>query len=436
MPDLVLDYHRLKTPIDHPDNSIPITKLYNKVGFLGLDWVIAIPNNIPFPMYSEKGIGVKLLAAVTTEPAVTLRTTTMYLDVHIRSWIYPDPYCGGLVLRYQGGTGDTYLGGYLDIAQTTKDHMIWKWVAGTWTNIAYEAVDLSAKTWYDTIFTISGSTLKSSRDGGATFPLSVTDTSITASGYAGLRHSGAPDYPAFVPISIGAPLSHISKAIAILEVSTLGNGTYEDPLRPLMSENIVEVSSLSGLPDFLYQEAKKYQILRSKGFTDEEMRLIFGYIPQHQVDLDAITWGAFEFHPDKASTVIITITGDNPYKPGAIGRQKAKAKRVIKVPKDYNEAVSLYNQLKKDYSHWLVGKDNFAYQVLGWEELDWLQNVDFYYGEFIDHKTHYDQLKKVPDWEIRNRLNELRERISKMNVLIDERDKHLRKIDEILRRGW
>jgi hypothetical protein len=114
-----------------------------------------------------------------------------------------------------------------------------------------------------------------------------------------------------------------------------------------------------------------------------------------------------------------------------------KAKRVFKVPKDYNDTVALYNnQLKKDYPHWLAGKDNFAYQALGLEELDWLQNVDFYYGELIEHKTHYDQLKQVPDWEIRNKLTELIDKISKMTVLTEERDKHIAKAREILKKGW
>jgi hypothetical protein len=27
MPDIVLDYHRLKTPIDHPDGSVSTAKL-------------------------------------------------------------------------------------------------------------------------------------------------------------------------------------------------------------------------------------------------------------------------------------------------------------------------------------------------------------------------------------------------------------------------
>jgi LmbE family N-acetylglucosaminyl deacetylase len=77
-----------------------------------------------------------------------------------------------------------------------------------------------------------------------------------------------------------------------------------------------------------------------------------------------------------------------------------------------------------------------AYQILGWEFLDWMQNVDFYYGELLEHKAHYDQLKRVDPKEIENRLKELIDKLSKVTVLTDERDKHINKAREILRRGW
>jgi len=146
--------------------------------------------------------------------------------------------------------------------------------------------------------------------------------------------------------------------------------------------------------------------------------------------------GAFELHPDKAPTIIVTITGDNPYSPGGVERQKTIAKRVFTPPKSYDEAVALHKTLAKDYPHWLAGKDNFAYQVLGLEVFDYFQNVDFYYGELLEYKTHYDQIKKVPDFEIRNRLNELVNKLSRATVLVDERDKHVAKVKEVLRRGW
>jgi hypothetical protein len=269
--------------------------------------------------------------------------------------------------------------------------------------------------------------------------LSATDTTFV-SGSFGVKSTSTYNKTIpmhwYIAIKLIVPTSPALSAQAILEVDVEGSGELEDPYGTAMSKNMVEITTLTGLPDFLYLEARRYAILKAKGFTDEEMKLLLGYVPQYQVDLDAVTWGAFEFHPDKASTVIITIIGDNPYKLGAVERQKARAKRVFRVPKSYSEVVSLYNMLKKDYPHWLAGVHNFAYQVLGYEFFDWLQNVDFYYGELVEHKTHYDQLKRVPEQEIRRRLYELEEKIKTMTVLTEERDKHLAKIREILAVGW
>jgi len=235
------------------------------------------------------------------------------------------------------------------------------------------------------------------------------------------------------------PATPSLQALAVAEFDVEGSGKPDDPFRPSLSKNLVEVSSLAGLPDFLYWEARRYEVLRSKGFTDEEMQVVFGSIPQHQVDLDSVTWGAFEFS-EKSPTNIVVVTGDNPYKQGAIQGQADFARRrgfrVFKPPKGYGDAVALYNRLRGDFPHWLAGKDNFAYQVLGWEVLDWLQSVDFYYGELLEHKTHYDQLRQVPEWEIRSRLLELKSRLERAAALHEERDKHLRKLGELLRRGW
>jgi hypothetical protein len=130
------------------------------------------------------------------------------------------------------------------------------------------------------------------------------------------------------------------------------------------------------------------------------------------------------------------VVGDNPYSLGAVERQKGKVKRWWGPPRGYNEAVELYMQLSRDFPHWLAGKDNFAYQVLGWEELGWLQNVDFYYGELVEHRTHYSQLKQVSDDEIRGRIEELIGKLSSMGVLRGERESHIAKAKEVLRRGW
>jgi hypothetical protein len=326
----------------------------------------------------------------------------------------------------------------LQTGEITADHLLYKTVAGTRTLLASEAVDLTADDVFLFKLSISGSTLKGYRDDMVTAKISATDTSFTTGkwGVDVFRKDTFDRITNPFWIMLRAAGSSSPPAQSILELGLEGSGKFEDPFRPSMSKSLAEIAPLTGLPDFLYQETKKYELLKAKGFTEDEMRMLLGYVPQRQVDLDSVTWGSFEIHADKAPTVIVVITGDNPYKAGAIDRQKGKAKRVFAPPKDYGEAISLYNMLRKDYPHWLDGKDNFAYQTLGLEVFDWFQNVDFYYGEFIEHKTHYSQLKQVPDFEIRNRLNELIEKLSKVSVLIDERDKHVAKAREILKRGW
>jgi hypothetical protein len=334
---------------------------------------------------------------------------------------------------------------------STSDHIINRYYAGTQT-LASEAIDIDYS-GRGLAIVCSGSVIKSLRYEISTYldplalptpnaTISATDTSF-ASGLFGFRplresspHGGNDPASAWLK----APLSPLPQAQSIIEVNLEGSGRPEDPYRPLSSRNIAEITSLTGLPDFLYTEAKKYNILKAKGFTDDEIKTIFGHIPQHQVDLDSVTWGAFELNPDKAPTAIITITGDNPYKSGAILRQidfaKGKNLRVFSPPRDYREAVELYNQLERDYPHWIAGKDNFAYQTLGHEIFDWMQNVDFYYGELLEHKTHYNQLKQVSDREITNRLNELIDKLSRETTLTDEREKHIAKAKEVLKKGW
>jgi len=324
----------------------------------------------------------------------------------------------------------------LDSGYSAADHQITSVVNGTYTTLATESVDLTSSYAYTLYFQIVGSSLKSVRSGTAT--LSATDTSL-ASGSWGVGRGGlfTHNYPSGIAAMLKNPSSAMKNATTIIEVETIGSGRPDDPFRPSLSQNMAEITSMTGLPESLYMEAKRYEILKSKGFTDDEIMVLLGYIPQHQVDMDAVTWGAFEFS-EKSPTNIIMVYGDNPYQAGAIDRQKSVAKRSFTPPRSYDDAVALYNQLKNDYPHWLAGKDNFTYQVLGYEELECLAVVDFYYGELIEHKTHYDQLKRVPDWELRNTLRMWSDRLerAKPDIPHDEYVKHRGKLDKILRLGW
>jgi hypothetical protein len=421
MPDIVLDYHRYKMPIDHPDGSVTRAKLEYPTVDVNFFYLHAI-NKAVFA--DSGGFGIVTTDAFSDKAVEGGNTPAS------SGWL-------GLVARFSDK--NNLYGDVVNPSATTADYSIYKLVAGTITGLAIEAVDLSyGGVMYRTKLSCSGTTIKGFRDDMTTPKVSATDTSLSSGSYGTRSFYGG--YAIFVlPEYLRAPSSPSPPAQAIVELGVEGSGKLEDPFRPSTSKNLVEITSLTGLPDFLYQEAKKYDVLKAKGFTDDEIKVLLGYIPQHQVDLDSVTWGAFELS-EKSPTNIIMIYGDNPYKSGAVQRQmdysKSKNLRVFSPPKGYGEAVALYNKLKSDFKHWLAGKDNFAYMVLGLEELDLMQNVDFYYGELIEHKAHYQQLKQVPDWEMRNRLNELRGRLSKVSVLVDERDKHLKKIDEILKRGW
>jgi len=323
-------------------------------------------------------------------------------------------------------------------ANATADDEIAAVVGGSWTVLAASAVDLAGP--YLTKFSCSGSSLSFFRDDMAVPVVSATDTAL-ASGRFGSMLS-LHDYDDEAHPSWGwlrPPSSQPPRALAVIEAEVAGNGREGDPYRPLIPEELIDVSEELEVPDFLKLEKRKYDVLKAKGFTEEEMKLLLGYVPQHQVNLDSVSWGAFEFS-EKSPTNVIVVTSDNPYRPGAIDRQVEfagkKGLRALRPPRDYHEAVSQYNELKSDFKHWLAGKDNYAYQTLGLEVFELFQNVDFYYGELIEHKAHYGQLKMVPEEEIRRRLEELEERLRQVEVLAEERDKHLKKLEKVLKAGW
>jgi hypothetical protein len=345
---------------------------------------------------------------------------------------------GSIVARDQLDTRNAYRAA-ITIGHSASDFYIQKLIAGTMIGLGSEAVDLS-DIFYPCKFSLSGSTLKGYRIDMDTPKITVTDTSF-ASGYFGAGHfDGAGRSVLAMTGAVLRPSSTtLPPALTIIEVEVEGGGAPEDPYRPSLSKNLVEIQSLQGLSSFLYQEAKKYEVLRAKGFTDDEIKLLLGSIPQHQIDLNAVTWGAFEFN-EKSPTNIIIVTGDNPYQQGAIQKHielaRSKNLKTLRPPRNYGEAVAQFNQLKRDYPHWLAGKDNYVYQVLGLEELDLFQDVDFYHGELIEHKTHYQQLKQIPDFEMFRRLEALEEKLNKVTVLTEERDKHMEKLKTIKRLGW
>jgi len=370
--------HRTATPIDHPDGSVTKAKLEYPTEDVSVFYLLAIDK---FNHPNEWTIDDARYPHFTT--------TDSFTDKAMEAGLFENAdYVMGRVTD-----GDNYYAAFFDDQYSTADFKIFKRKDGTATFLASEAVDLGADTYYKIKISCLGSTIKGYRVDMATEKVSATDTDH-ASGRFGMMLGQATEqllaHGYLRPAS-----SPLKSALAIIEVDVEGSGTFDDPFRPKLAREIT---------------------------SDNR-------------DLLAVTWGLFE-HKVGHATMIVMITSDNPYQSGAIDKQKQNAKRVFTIPRDYSEAVDLYRSLKADYPSWLAGKDNFAYQALGWEILSYLQNADFYYGELVEHKEHYDQLKRAPSFEIERRLRELRDKLSGVEVLHEERDKHLRKVEEVLKKGW
>jgi hypothetical protein len=280
---------------------------------------------------------------------------------------------------------------------TTADHVLYETRSdGRDYSIGYEAVDVG-NAYRVIMLSVSGSTLKAFRVDLTTPRFTVTST-LYASGRFGFLAPIVNDARivqvmliALSTCHLRAPASPGPKAVAIIEV--------------------------------------EFDVGGIKLFKDVD--------ESRGIDRASVTVGAFEANPP---TSIVVVFSGNPYTGDRaidVQREYARSKglKVLRPPKDYGEAVEQYVSLRAEYN-WLAGKDSYAYQVLGFEELDLFQNVDFYYGELLEHKTHYQQLKQVPDAEIRGRLEELVDRLSKVTVLAEERDKHIAKAKEILKVGW
>ena len=406
--------HKSKTPIDHPDSSVTRAKLEYPTVNVSFAYLAAIDQVL---FCSERAYGCCVLARTTFTDKAAFGACQVNM-------------CPEIVGRVVD-KANFYVSVY-NPTSSTADHELAKSVAGAWTRIATEAIDIDYS-GRGLMLSCSGSSIKSMRFElpvprdplslpPPNYTISVTDTSF-ASGRFGYRTS-APTAPhgSCLPDSVylKPPASEVLRAIAIIETETIGDGSYESPFRPSMSEDLVDVSELQSIPDFLKLEKRKYDMLKAKGFTEEEMNVLLGYVPQHQVNLNSVSWGAFEFS-EKSPTNIIVVSSDNPYSPGAVDRQiesaRKKRLRTLRSPRDYGEAVSQYNTLRRDFEHWLAGKDNYAYQALGWGELELFAAADFYHGELLEHKTHYEQLRQVQSIELENTLKTLIEKLEKVEVL-------------------
>jgi hypothetical protein len=422
LPDLVLDYHRLKTPIDHPDQSVTRAKLeYPTVG-VSFAYLAAI-NKVVYS--AMDGWGFLVLA----RNAFTDRSVFGAAQVNA----FPH------TIARLADRNNFYFNLY-NPGASTADHSLQKLVAGTGTALATEAIDID---WSGRGLRIScsGSAIKSMRYElpSPTDPLalptpnatlSATDTTFT-SGYYGYRflrdtyaHGGMESASTYLL----APASPGPEALAVVEAGIAGSGSFDDPFRPSLAQELVEIDPADpAVPDFLKLEKRKYDALKARGFTDEEMRLLLGYVPQHQIDRLAVTWGSIDFRSDPATgrpiapTFLVAIY---PSAPDYVRRDnvlkqieyaRSKGLRVYTPPFDIK---SMHAREKRDRD-WLITESELAYQLTGREDLEVDAVADFYERELIN----LGRIKNVEPWILDQTLDMWIERAKRLG-----RDRALEKL--------
>lgn len=420
--------HRTATPIDHPDRSITREKLEYPTENVELVYLTAIGKT-------------KSYAAENEHHKSFVATVDWFTDKAIDAWCHSTTksdayYKIGVVGRIQDAD-NLYCAG-LALARATADYGLVRITPAAIDPLGYEAVDLAEDSTHHIRLSIIGSTLKAYR--GGVVKITATDTTFAAGGF-GVKFATSSYYYTYdcgfvyATAKLLPPSSPHPPALAVLEIER--EEGFKSRVVNITQSNI----DLSKLPPHMQRDAKRYQILKQKGFTDEEIELIFGPLDIF-IDTETVTRGAFEPRQEEP-TIVVTVFGNNPYNDKALERQieacRRKGllvKRTAKNPLE--KAKELWKEIKPEARNWIAGKDNFFYQVTGIEAFEIFAAIDFYYGILIEgvSKRLKQQIKRVPEWELRRIIKELEARCAAINVFKERRDKHLKRIKEIISRGW
>jgi len=285
------------------------------------------------------------------------------------------------------------------VGATTADHQLRKTVNSVITILASESIDLTYSYGYVYLFSVSGSTLKGFRSDLTTPKISASDTTF-ASGLFGVGTNlyNVNGQTAIIGAKLLTPLTQLPPALALIELPVIGKGTNDDPIRPDFATNVRDH------PEF------------------------------GKIDTFAVTWGSFDYK--NGETMLCVIKGNNPYNAKAVETQilYAKSKNMIveKPPKDVQSAEELHVKLKREFSEWLAGKHDFAYQTLGYADLEPLAVADFYDGAMEGYYGK-DPFKNVPEWELERTIRLWIERLNRSNVRSELKDNHVKKLKRVLK---
>jgi hypothetical protein len=249
--------------------------------------------------------------AQDTSPDFCFVTTDSFADKAIEGFM--SDHSEWLIARLVDGD-NMYFWEFLG-AQTTADELMAKLVAGSRTNLATTAIDITGGHGSYSKLSCAGTTLKGFRFDLATPKQTVTDTTFASGRFGkGLarQYYAATSGLGFMGIygHLRAPASPSTKPLAYFEVPIKGDGSMEDPFTIQVPEEIAIDWSLNPFAK------KKYDILKRKGFTDEEIDVLFPEVVGCKVNRLSFSWSAL-IPTDKSgrpihSTAIVKIIGGSP----------------------------------------------------------------------------------------------------------------------------
>ncbi|MBS7627149.1 hypothetical protein KEJ51_09010 [Candidatus Bathyarchaeota archaeon] len=302
------------------------------------------------------------------------------------------PYKGQINARITGSykqNGYYYpsqYGNNMDISAATADNILQKVISytggSTTTTLGTEAVDLGDWFNYAWKFSVSGSNLKSFRETFNTAKISSTDTTLT-SGYFAIgtriaRTSNPTDARCYDVMGLRAwykaPSSAIVPSIAVIEFPATGSGTLEDPIRPSMVENLVEISQ----SQVTHEEWLAIQC-NPKGPDGLPL-----------VNSLAVTWGAIDYKNEPTMLCAIYEGSPSYLEPNRISKQadyvRSKGLTVESGPFNIDKTRNLHKKFRKNRKEMLITENELAYQLIGDESLEVSSIADFYEREVADLK--------------------------------------------------
>jgi len=219
-----LETHRTAVPIDHPNLSVTRGKLEYPLS--DVYWIYLV------------GIGKVVQLDVGW---ITMMTADTFADHAFEApyFFHTDVDWGLQSGRYDPATEDRYWNRFRAPA-STADHQLVKTLAGVYTLLGSEAVDLAAPHYAMWKLSCLGTSIESFRVQMGVSDIAATDADI-AEGYWNLMMRGdAADPSRVVGVKSVSPGSSPPEVLAYLEVPLVGAGTKEDPFRVAVPERLVE----------------------------------------------------------------------------------------------------------------------------------------------------------------------------------------------------